>query len=413
MEAAICARYGALYWVPMVVLTWKTLKKIRAIANDPAIIAFFKSTLVPDELFFQTLIRYAAPDAHVTNCPLTLYQFTDYGYPVVYYSDHIDNLTTQQMFFARKFSSNDHTIRDQLDLYWRGALSNTPVNDARVGIVGPEYETRRRTYRYGVPGAPLIGSLNNEPLKVNKLTFVMVGTSDCELNLLKDALAGIPGLVVHGQLFHPDRVELAGDDCDFAGYGRDDVIIRDIAPQRFLEDIIRASKDQPSVFLIRLHPGGELPDVLFKVSDLQLLFLEGDPVIAFLENQGSGPSASTHADDEVGDLGVDILNHADAFERDFHALKARVCDAVSDRLDRSIISLVLSGNGQDWCEALATHFGVDHLQAATLFDRLKRDISAKFPHTLTALPSGLRNALEDGRLEFKLKLPAGIDGPMD
>jgi hypothetical protein len=128
---------------------------------------------------------------------------------VVYYRDHVDYLTNQQMFFARKFSAQDSMIRDLLDLYWRGALSCPPVNDARVGIVGPEYETRRRAYRYGVPGAPLIGSLSFGALKVGKPTFVIVGTSDFELNLAKDVLEGVSNLVFHGQLFHPERIELS------------------------------------------------------------------------------------------------------------------------------------------------------------------------------------------------------------
>jgi hypothetical protein len=406
---------GSQWWV----LTWKTLKKIRAVAQDPDVIAFFKSTLVPDELFFQTLIRYGAPEAHVTNCPLTLYQFTDYGYPVVYYSDHIEYLTNQQMFFARKFSSNDKTIRDLLDLYWRGALTNGPVNDGRVGIVGPEYETRRRAYRYGVPGAPLIGSLNSGALKIETPTFAIVGSSDYELNLVKDALEDTPGVVFHGQIFHASRIDLVGDNPDFAGYNREDVIIRDSNRQKFLEDVIRASKGRTTAFLIRVRPADPLPDVLFDLADLQVFFLEGNPVIAFLENDGAGTSTSIAPSPTLQESPasadhseLDGSDFTDAFEREFQALKTRVRDVVSDRLDRSVVSVVLSGDGQDWCEALATHLGLDRAHSASLFDKLKKDIGSRFPSAAAPLDGGLHDALEAGGLKFKSKSPAPIDEPM-
>jgi len=406
---------GSQWWV----LTWKTLKKIRAVAKESDIIPFFKSTLVPDEIFFQTLIRYAAPNSHITNCPLTLYQFTDYGYPVVYYSDHIEYLTNQQMFFARKFSSHDNKIRNTLDLYWRGAISSTPINEARVGIVGPEYESRRRTYRYGVPGAPLIGSLNFGATTTGKPTFVIVGTSDFELSLVRDALDGVPDLVVHGQLFHPDRIEFCGERRDFAGYSSDDIFIRNRGSQRFLDDIIRASRAKTSVFLVRLRPHDELPDVLFRIADLQLVFLEGDPVIAFLESQlhtalGAEaipqPPGELSSSDDRSDR--NLLGLLDAFEEGFEALTEQVRTVVSDRLDRPIISLSLSGDGQDWCSALATHLGVDELQAAGLLDRLKSDIRAKFPHIVSALPDELSHALNGRGAKTTPEFPAGLEMPM-
>ena len=108
---------GSQWWV----LTWSTLKKVMEIARSPDIINFFKTTLVPDELFFQTLVRHIAPDDRIVNCSLTLYQFSDYGYPIVYYSDHVDYLLRQPFFMARKMSPRDSALRDRLDEYWTGA----------------------------------------------------------------------------------------------------------------------------------------------------------------------------------------------------------------------------------------------------------------------------------------------------
>ncbi len=143
--------------------------------------------------------------------------------------------------------------------------------------------------------------------------------------------------------------------------------------------------------------------MVFQVADLQLFFLEGDPVIAFLENQAPRASKEKLSLDELGEAGVsagpfdlDLLDRADAFEGDFQALKARVCSAASDRLGRPITSVALSGDGEDWCEALATHLGLDKAHSATLFDELKSDIGAKFPHALAAFESALQCARGEG-----------------
>ena len=88
---------GSQWWV----LTWSTLQEIMQLARAPDVERFFRNTLVPDELFFQTMVRHVAQPERITNCPLTLYQFSDYGYPVVYHADHYDYL----LFFNFLLSS--------------------------------------------------------------------------------------------------------------------------------------------------------------------------------------------------------------------------------------------------------------------------------------------------------------------
>ena len=93
---------GSQWWT----LTWPTLQKIRALAKDPKILKFFKTVLVPDELFLQTLVPYVAPPEKILNCSLTMSQFSDYGYPVIYHRDHLEYLLRQPFFMARKLSTH-------------------------------------------------------------------------------------------------------------------------------------------------------------------------------------------------------------------------------------------------------------------------------------------------------------------
>ncbi len=283
---------GSQWWV----LTWKTLKKIRAFARDREIIDFFKTTLVPDELFFQTLVRHVAPEAHVTNCSLTLYQFTDYGLPVVYYSDHVDYLVGQQFFMARKISPNDLVLREKLNAYWRGLKSSPPVSDRGVGIVGPEYETRRVAYRDGAPGLPLIGAprtdWRGDLFRLGAQFLVIVGTSTPELNLVQGLLAEHRELLCHGQVLDPKVIDFAGQSESFAGYSRNDIQIRDVDPSTFIHDVLRSESKRTTVFSLNLRLGEGIPDYILAFPGLRLVIVRGNPLATFLEYDPEMKAAS-------------------------------------------------------------------------------------------------------------------------
>ncbi|MEP5757741.1 MAG: DUF5928 domain-containing protein [Litoreibacter sp.] len=79
---------------------------------------FFKTTWIPDETFFQTLVRHLIPSREIKTHTLTFLMFTDYGMPVTFYNDHYDLLLSQDFLFARKVSPDATELRERLgDLY--------------------------------------------------------------------------------------------------------------------------------------------------------------------------------------------------------------------------------------------------------------------------------------------------------
>lgn len=89
-------------------------KLLDLLKSRPDIIQFFKSTWIPDETFFQTLTLHLIPRNEVVSRPLTFLSFTDYGLPIVFYTDHLDFLLAQDHLFARKISSNAIDLRECL-----------------------------------------------------------------------------------------------------------------------------------------------------------------------------------------------------------------------------------------------------------------------------------------------------------
>ncbi len=276
------AHLGSQWWV----LSWPTLQAIMEIARRPEVLAFFRTTLVPDELFFQTLVRQVVPDHRIINCPLTLYQFTDYGYPVVYHTDHLDYLTRQRFFMARKLSSHDMGLRDLLDPYWRGEKTAKAFIDEDVGLRSTEYEDWRLAHREGPPNRPIAGGGDRgwaAHRRVAKPCFAVLGTSTAELGFAHRVLSRAADVRLHGQLFHPAAIEFADRAASFASYGEADVEMRNMSGVDFLTDVVRAEPERSTGFLLRAEQGGSVAEELAARPDVRMVVLGGDPLVAFSE----------------------------------------------------------------------------------------------------------------------------------
>ncbi|MBU2963762.1 beta-1,6-N-acetylglucosaminyltransferase [Citreicella sp. C3M06] len=84
----------------------------------PDVMRFFRSTWIPDETFFQTLVRHLVPEQEIDSRTLTFLMFTDYGMPVTFYNDHYDLLLSQDFLFARKISAEARDLRRRLGVLY-------------------------------------------------------------------------------------------------------------------------------------------------------------------------------------------------------------------------------------------------------------------------------------------------------
>ncbi len=78
------------------------------------VIRFFRTTWIPDETFFQTIVRHLVPESEIRSRTLTFLMFTDYGMPVTFYNDQYDLLVSQDYLFARKISPEAKDLKERL-----------------------------------------------------------------------------------------------------------------------------------------------------------------------------------------------------------------------------------------------------------------------------------------------------------
>ncbi len=90
---------------------------------------FFRTTWIPDETFFQTLVPHLVPDTEIDPRSPTFLMFTDYGLPVTFHNDHHEMLLGQDRFFARKISDEAHDLRHRLDALYDDCDAEFDITD--------------------------------------------------------------------------------------------------------------------------------------------------------------------------------------------------------------------------------------------------------------------------------------------
>ncbi|PVA07571.1 DUF5928 domain-containing protein [Thalassorhabdomicrobium marinisediminis] len=93
------------------------------------VMRFFRTTWIPDETFFQTLVRHLVPEEEIRTRTLTFLMFTDYGMPVTFYNDHYDLLLSQDFLFARKISPEASSLKERLGQLWASGRSDFKISN--------------------------------------------------------------------------------------------------------------------------------------------------------------------------------------------------------------------------------------------------------------------------------------------
>ncbi|MBP9950607.1 MAG: glycosyl transferase [Cypionkella sp.] len=111
IPADIGMQIGSQWWC----LRRRTIESVLDFASKRRdVMRFFSTTWIPDETFFQTIVRHLVPEHQIRARTLTFLMFTDYGMPVNFYDDQYDLLISQDYLFARKISPDAKDLKERL-----------------------------------------------------------------------------------------------------------------------------------------------------------------------------------------------------------------------------------------------------------------------------------------------------------
>ncbi len=223
---------------------------------------YFRSVWIPDESYFQTLVRQVSK--RVESRSLTLSKFDFQGRPHVFYDDHLHLLRRTEAFVARK-------IWPQAGLLYATYLvPSSPIaprlepNPGKIDRLFAKAVERRTKGRPGL----FMQSRFPSKLRGGNRSAAPYGVFEGFTALFPDFnawLARVADAKVHGHLFAAERVEYAGCASVFKGGLSDSAKLRDYNPTSFLTSLIWNTRGERQCF--QFGPGDAQDITPFLASD--------------------------------------------------------------------------------------------------------------------------------------------------
>ncbi|WP_424972616.1 beta-1,6-N-acetylglucosaminyltransferase [Dinoroseobacter sp. S76] len=239
-----------------------TRRSLEAILHDPRRTEFaryFKRVWIPDESYFQTLIRRVSP--HIESRSLMLSKFDTQGKPFLFYDDHLELVGQSDCFLLRKVWPRADRLYAQLLDPEQGAPERGPSNPHRIEQVFDEAMERNREGRAGLFMQSRFPSDTWQAGKTAAPYFVFQGYNEVIAGFAP-WLSQRTGARVHGHLFDWREIRYAEGAPCFNGGLSDSVSLRDYNPQSFLTNLIWNSRGERQCFQIAPYDRQDLNEYM-------------------------------------------------------------------------------------------------------------------------------------------------------
>ncbi|MXQ08309.1 glycosyl transferase [Alphaproteobacteria bacterium GH1-50] len=243
MPEALKPHMGSQWWC----LSRETLTKIRSDPNRVAVDRYFRRVWIPDESYYQTMVRRFGH--RIESMSLTLSKFDFQGKPHLFYDDHLSLLRTSNEFFARKIWRGASGLYDAfLTPRPAGEVPEPPVTATEIDRVFAAALKRRTEGRQGLLSAARFPDPGYDMTPTAAPYSVFHGFSE----LFEDFpgwIAEALGSTAHGHLFAPDRAEFAQGAHGGPGGLSTSAALRNYNPESFLKNLIWSTRGEHQSFL--------------------------------------------------------------------------------------------------------------------------------------------------------------------
>ncbi len=206
---------------------------------------YFQHVWIPDESYFQTLVRRYSGD--IESRSLTLAKFDFQGKPHIFYDDHLQLLRRSDCFVARKIWPHAGKLYDTFLNGPPGLATMAEPNPGKIDRLFSKAVERRTKGRPGLYMQSRFPDDSWEHGKTCAPYSIFQGFADI-FEDFETWLAKMTGTRVHGHLFGPDRVEFAGGETIYNGALSDSATLRDYNPKSFLTNLIWNTRGERQCF---------------------------------------------------------------------------------------------------------------------------------------------------------------------
>jgi hypothetical protein len=237
---------GSQWWT----LRWSTCEKILDfLTKNPRIIRYFRSTWIPDESFFQTVLAHLIPPNEIADLQLILHHLTPTGRPYVIHPDHLPLVGKLPHFFVRKVSP---AALDGIESLARTRKSPIPrpthlarVRDQLRGAIEWNYQ-----HHAIAPGHPYGDPPSTNP----KSALVFLTENKAETALVRAHALAHPAATWYGRPFTQNAVDLSDEALAGTGLTRSMTVVREKFPEQFI-DTIAASLPPNKITVFAVQKG--------------------------------------------------------------------------------------------------------------------------------------------------------------
>jgi len=237
----IVPHLGSQWWC----LTRQTLSAILEDPEREAYDRYFKKVWIPDESYYQTLVRLYS--TNIESRSLTLSKFDFQGKPHIFYDDHLQLLRRSDCFVARKIWPHANKLYDGFLSNAAKLMTGAEPNPGKIDRIFSKAVERRTK---GRPGLYMQSRFPNEGWE-NGQTCAQYSVFEGFSELFEDFdqwLNRMVGARVHGHLFAPERVNFANGQPVFSGALTDSPDVRDYNPRAFLTSLIWNTRGERQCF---------------------------------------------------------------------------------------------------------------------------------------------------------------------
>ncbi len=241
IPAGLVPHLGSQWWC----LTRQTLSAILESPDRAEVDRYFRRVWIPDESYFQTLVRQVS--ANIESRSLTLAKFDFQGKPHIFYDDHLQLLRRSDCFVARKIWPQADKL---YETFLRGGGAGQAAAEPNPGKIDRLFSKAVERRIKGRPGLYMQSRFPNAHWENGRTAApysVFEGFSEVFENF-EAWLGKVAGTRAHGHLFAPERVEFAGGEKVFSGALSDSAALRDYAPKNFLSNLIWNTRGERQCF---------------------------------------------------------------------------------------------------------------------------------------------------------------------
>jgi len=233
---------GSQWWC----LTRKTLNAILTDADRPKVDSYFRKVWIPDEAYFQSLVRRFS--SNIESRSLTLARFDYQGKPHIFYDDHIQLLQRSDCFVARKIWPRANKLYRRFLADEFKSLAQVDPNPRKLDRIFTKAIEQRTRGRAGLKMQSRFPRGESWRLQKTCAPYnVYQGFSDLFINF-EVWLEKRTGTRIHGHLFDKTVAQFSGNAEVYNGCLSNSAKLRDYNSEAFLSNLIWSTQGEHQSF---------------------------------------------------------------------------------------------------------------------------------------------------------------------